>query len=197
MHKLVGIIFLVSLVITLTFPFVNQAQAALVFSDTFSGDLSSWSDISGSWMKNRLIYVPVWTAKVKADSYYKGYKTVQVPVQKTRTVRDSDGNTRTETYTERALRFPVTAARTVIDGNRVIRPVRCDYIVEAIIIRITYEDGNGPLSYIQRTFRFPVAAARPVVDRNFVITTVCGDYIVETVVVCITYEYRPRVGSYT
>jgi len=51
-------------------------------------------------VENRLIYVPVWTAKVKADSYYKGYKTVQVPVQKTRTVRDSDGKTRTETYTD-------------------------------------------------------------------------------------------------
>ncbi len=51
-------------------------------------------------VENKLIYVPVWTAKVKADSYYKGYKTVQVPVQKTRTVRDSDGNTRTETYTD-------------------------------------------------------------------------------------------------
>ncbi len=50
--------------------------------------------------ENRLIYVPVWTARVKADSYYKGYKTVQVPVQKTRTVRDSDGHTRTETYTD-------------------------------------------------------------------------------------------------
>ena len=51
-------------------------------------------------VENRLIYVPVWTAKVKADSYYKGYKTVQVHVQKTRTVRDSDGKTRTETYTD-------------------------------------------------------------------------------------------------
>jgi len=51
-------------------------------------------------VENKLIYVPVWTSKVKADSYYKGYKTVQVPVQKTRTVRDSDGNTRTETYTD-------------------------------------------------------------------------------------------------
>ncbi|MGY5879814.1 MAG: hypothetical protein RTV31_06165 [Candidatus Thorarchaeota archaeon] len=51
-------------------------------------------------VENQLIYVPVWTAKVKADSYYKGYKTVQVPVQKTRTVRDSDGNTTTETYTD-------------------------------------------------------------------------------------------------
>jgi hypothetical protein len=51
-------------------------------------------------VENKLIYVPVWTAKVKADSYYKGYKTVQVPVQKTRTVRDSEGNTRTETYTD-------------------------------------------------------------------------------------------------
>jgi len=55
---------------------------------------------SAQVVENRLIYVPVWTAKVKADSYYKGYKTVQVPVQKTRTVRDSDGNTRTETYTD-------------------------------------------------------------------------------------------------
>ena len=44
--------------------------------------------------------MPIWTSKVKADSYYKGYKTVQVPVQKTRTVRDSDGNRRTETYTD-------------------------------------------------------------------------------------------------
>ncbi|MFW9786969.1 MAG: hypothetical protein ACFFE2_00275 [Candidatus Thorarchaeota archaeon] len=51
-------------------------------------------------VENRLIYVPVWTAKVKADSYYKGYRTVQVPVQKTRTVRDSEGHTRTETYTD-------------------------------------------------------------------------------------------------
>ncbi|MHA1137104.1 MAG: hypothetical protein ACTSSE_11520 [Candidatus Thorarchaeota archaeon] len=51
-------------------------------------------------VENKLIYVPVWTSKVKADSYYKGYKTVQVPVQKTRTVRDSDGNSRTETYTD-------------------------------------------------------------------------------------------------
>jgi uncharacterized membrane protein len=51
-------------------------------------------------VENRLIYVPIWTSKVKADSYYKGYKTVQVPVQKTRTVRDSDGNRRTETYTD-------------------------------------------------------------------------------------------------
>ena len=55
---------------------------------------------SAQIVENQLIYVPVWTAKVKADSYYKGYKTVQVPVQKTRTVRDSDGNTRTETYTD-------------------------------------------------------------------------------------------------
>ncbi|MFX1484082.1 MAG: hypothetical protein ACFFCP_12955 [Promethearchaeota archaeon] len=51
-------------------------------------------------VENQLIYVPVWTAKVKADSYYKGYRTVQVPVQKTRTVRDSEGHTRTETYTD-------------------------------------------------------------------------------------------------
>ena len=51
-------------------------------------------------IENQLIMVPVWTTKVKADSYYKGYKTVQVPVQKTRTVRDSDGNSRTETYTD-------------------------------------------------------------------------------------------------
>jgi uncharacterized membrane protein len=51
-------------------------------------------------VENRLIYVPIWTAKVKADSYYKGYRTVQVPVQKTRTVRDSDGKSRTETYTD-------------------------------------------------------------------------------------------------
>ena len=51
-------------------------------------------------VENRLIYVPLWAAKVKADSWFKGYTTVQVPVQKTRTVRDSDGNTRTETYTD-------------------------------------------------------------------------------------------------
>ncbi|MHA1905365.1 MAG: hypothetical protein ACW97A_13115, partial [Candidatus Thorarchaeota archaeon] len=51
-------------------------------------------------VENTIIYVPIWTAKVKADSWYKGYKTVQVPVQRTRTVRDSDGNTRTETYTD-------------------------------------------------------------------------------------------------
>lgn len=51
-------------------------------------------------VENRIIFVPIWTAEVKADSYYKGYRTVQVPVQKTRTVRDSEGNTRTETYTD-------------------------------------------------------------------------------------------------
>lgn len=51
-------------------------------------------------VENRLIYVPVWTAMVKADTWYKGYKTVQVPVQKTRRVRDSQGNWRTETYTD-------------------------------------------------------------------------------------------------
>ncbi|NHJ13398.1 MAG: hypothetical protein EAX95_06955 [Candidatus Thorarchaeota archaeon] len=51
-------------------------------------------------VENQIIFVPIWTTKVKADSYYKGYRTVQVPVQKTRTVRDSEGNTRTETYTD-------------------------------------------------------------------------------------------------
>ncbi|MHA1575970.1 MAG: hypothetical protein ACTSU3_01285 [Candidatus Thorarchaeota archaeon] len=51
-------------------------------------------------VENTIIYVPVWTARVKADSWFKGYSTVQVPVQKTRTVRDSDGNSRTETYTD-------------------------------------------------------------------------------------------------
>jgi hypothetical protein len=51
-------------------------------------------------VENTLIYVPIWTANVKADSYYKGYKTVQVPVQKTRTVTDSEGNSHTETYTD-------------------------------------------------------------------------------------------------
>ena len=51
-------------------------------------------------VENKLIYVPLWAAKVKADSWYKGYKTVQVPVQKTRQVRDSDGNYTTETYTD-------------------------------------------------------------------------------------------------
>ena len=51
-------------------------------------------------VENNLIFVPVWTSKVKADSWYKGYKTVQVPVQRTRTVRDAQGHTRTETYTE-------------------------------------------------------------------------------------------------
>ncbi|MFW9953795.1 MAG: hypothetical protein ACFFD3_04505 [Candidatus Thorarchaeota archaeon] len=51
-------------------------------------------------VENRLIYVPVWTAKVKADSWYKGYKTVQVPVQRQETYRDSEGNTQTRTVTE-------------------------------------------------------------------------------------------------
>ena len=51
-------------------------------------------------VENRLIYVPVWTAKVKADTWYKGYKTVQVPVQRQETYRDSDGNTQTRTVTE-------------------------------------------------------------------------------------------------
>ncbi|MFW9921116.1 MAG: hypothetical protein ACFFED_16055 [Candidatus Thorarchaeota archaeon] len=51
-------------------------------------------------VENRLVYVPVWTSKVKADTWYKGYKTVQVPVQKQETYRDSDGNTQTRTVTE-------------------------------------------------------------------------------------------------
>ncbi|TFF84772.1 hypothetical protein EU524_00330 [Candidatus Thorarchaeota archaeon] len=51
-------------------------------------------------VENRLIYVPIWMSQVKADSYYKGYKTVQVPVEKTRRVRDSDGNWKTERYTD-------------------------------------------------------------------------------------------------
>ncbi|MDF1537700.1 MAG: phage holin family protein [Candidatus Thorarchaeota archaeon] len=51
-------------------------------------------------VENRIIYVPVWTAKVKADTWYKGYKTVQVPVQKQETYRDSEGNTQTRTVTE-------------------------------------------------------------------------------------------------
>jgi hypothetical protein len=50
--------------------------------------------------ENSLIFVPVWTSKVKADTWYKGYKTVQVPVQRTRTVTDAQGHSRTETYTE-------------------------------------------------------------------------------------------------
>ncbi len=51
-------------------------------------------------IENTLIYVPVWTSRVKADTWYKGYRVVQVPVQKTRTYRDSQGHTRTETVTE-------------------------------------------------------------------------------------------------
>ncbi len=51
-------------------------------------------------IENTLLYVPVWTSKVKADTWYKGYKTVQVPVQKTRTYRDSNGHMRTRTVTE-------------------------------------------------------------------------------------------------
>lgn len=51
-------------------------------------------------VENRLVYVPVWTSKVKADTWYKGYKTVQVPVQKQETYRDSEGNTQTRTVTE-------------------------------------------------------------------------------------------------
>ena len=55
---------------------------------------------SAKIVENRLIYVPIWMSQVKADSWYKGYRTVQVPVQKTRRVRDSDGNWKTETYTD-------------------------------------------------------------------------------------------------
>jgi len=51
-------------------------------------------------VENRLIFVPVWTSKVKADTWYKGYKTVQVPVQRQETYRDSEGNTQTRTVTE-------------------------------------------------------------------------------------------------
>jgi hypothetical protein len=55
---------------------------------------------SAQVVENTLIYVPVWTAKVKADTWYKGYKTVQVPVQREETYTDSEGNTRTRTVTE-------------------------------------------------------------------------------------------------
>ena len=51
-------------------------------------------------VEHTLIYVPVWTAKVKADTWYKGYKTVQVPVQRTETYTDSEGRTQTRTVTE-------------------------------------------------------------------------------------------------
>ncbi|MHA1654203.1 MAG: hypothetical protein ACTSYX_04455 [Candidatus Thorarchaeota archaeon] len=51
-------------------------------------------------VEHTLIYVPVWTAKVKADTWYKGYKTVQVPVERTETYTDSEGRTRTRTVTE-------------------------------------------------------------------------------------------------
>ncbi|MHA1248250.1 MAG: hypothetical protein ACTSPE_13055 [Candidatus Thorarchaeota archaeon] len=51
-------------------------------------------------VEHTLIYVPVWTAKVKADTWYKGYKTVQVPVERTETYTDSEGHTRTRTVTE-------------------------------------------------------------------------------------------------
>ncbi|RLI62059.1 MAG: hypothetical protein DRO93_02335, partial [Candidatus Thorarchaeota archaeon] len=51
-------------------------------------------------VEHTLIYVPVWTAKVKADTWYKGYKTVQVPVERTETYTDSKGHTRTRTVTE-------------------------------------------------------------------------------------------------
>jgi uncharacterized membrane protein len=77
----------------------ERMQGFQVFLDKNKG--MNKSLVKGAQVvENRLIYVPVWTAKVKADSYYKGYKTVQVPVQKTRTVRDSDGKSRTETYTD-------------------------------------------------------------------------------------------------
>ncbi|TXT55701.1 MAG: hypothetical protein BAJATHORv1_30081 [Candidatus Thorarchaeota archaeon] len=77
----------------------SRLEAFRKFLDKNKGINSSL--ITGAEVvENRLIYVPVWTAKVKADSWYKGYKTVQVPVQKTRRVRDSDGNWRTETYTD-------------------------------------------------------------------------------------------------
>lgn len=51
-------------------------------------------------VENNLIFVPVWTSKVKADTWYKGYKTVSVPVERTRMVTDSQGHSHMETYTE-------------------------------------------------------------------------------------------------
>jgi hypothetical protein len=51
-------------------------------------------------VENSLIFIPVWTAKVKADSWYKGYKTVQVPVERTEHYTDSEGNRKTRTVTE-------------------------------------------------------------------------------------------------
>ncbi|MBD3159210.1 MAG: hypothetical protein GF309_10515 [Candidatus Lokiarchaeota archaeon] len=50
--------------------------------------------------ENTIIFVPVWSTNVKADSWYKGYKTVQVPVERQETYTDSDGNRRTRTRTE-------------------------------------------------------------------------------------------------
>ena len=47
MRKLVGFTFLVVFVVTLTFPFIHPANAATVFSDDFSGDLSQWTVSSG------------------------------------------------------------------------------------------------------------------------------------------------------
>ncbi|TFF91256.1 hypothetical protein EU545_04855 [Candidatus Thorarchaeota archaeon] len=55
---------------------------------------------SAEIVEDTLIYVPVWTAKVKADTWYKGYKTVQVPVQREESYTDSEGNRRTRTVTE-------------------------------------------------------------------------------------------------
>ncbi|MFO7835574.1 MAG: hypothetical protein R6V83_02875 [Candidatus Thorarchaeota archaeon] len=51
-------------------------------------------------VENTIIFVPVWSADVKADSWYKGYKTVQVPVKRQETYTDSEGNRRTRTKTE-------------------------------------------------------------------------------------------------
>lgn len=51
-------------------------------------------------VEQNLIYVPIWLANVRGDSYYKGYRTVMVPVEKSETYTDEYGNTQTRTWVE-------------------------------------------------------------------------------------------------
>lgn len=54
--------------------------------------------INAQVIEHTLLYVPTWYAKVKADTHYTGYKTVQVPVEETKTRTNAQGQV--ETYTE-------------------------------------------------------------------------------------------------
>ncbi|MEM2636790.1 MAG: zinc ribbon domain-containing protein [Candidatus Korarchaeota archaeon] len=70
------------------------------------------------------IYVPFWFVYFAADSTYHGYKTVQVPVTRTVTRRDSSGRTYTTTETEYRTAYEPVNGRIQEAG---IQPVLARY----------------------------------------------------------------------